>query len=149
MCRVSLSCKCTDGLLSLHCKVLSYLNRFSLAKTWTDVTQQFSQTPNLFSPLSLSKLQGIPNHRVCIPVRVRVRLRVGLRVVDRVRYVIKISKYQNKNKYRGEGNYMLITKKTFSVKKSTIFDPTDELGRYKNLLQTKTYGTVQSLTQPF
>ena len=30
----------------------------------------------------------------------------------------------------------------------TIFDPTNELGWYKNLLQTKTYGTVQSLIQP-
>ena len=45
----SLSCKCTDGPLSQHCKVLSYFKRFSLATTWMGATQQFSQTPNSFS----------------------------------------------------------------------------------------------------
>ena len=56
VCRVSLSCKCTDGLVSQYCEVFSYFKRFSLAKTWVDVKQQISQTPNLFSSLKKEKI---------------------------------------------------------------------------------------------
>ena len=58
----SLSCKCTDGPLSQHCKVLSYFKRFSLATTWMDATQQFSQTPNSFSSFKKNNFSTLKLH---------------------------------------------------------------------------------------
>ena len=72
--------------------------------------------------LSALRLQGIPNLRV----RVRVRLRVGLWVEDRVR-CHKKHKNNEIKKNRVGGNYISANYKKRSLwKKSIIFDPTNE-----------------------